>query len=205
MTSDSPPGGVIDGIIVNNAVTEIRNNTVEDYYIAYGGWSMNGVWFHDNISRNTAYGFNADALTNNGVILQSNQFLHPIKYGIILGSAGAEQTFARWNILNNTVTLNASDTIAMGIRGQVQNSNFSGNTIQSDGGTAHNLTAILSFSSAKGVANFSNSFQDNHIGDSIHVDFSQDPNFNTNCRYQNRDLQGRPIPGFPDNSGSQCK
>ena len=205
MTNSSPPGGSMDGIVVNNAATEIRNNVVEGYYIAYGGWNMNEVWFHDNISRNTAYGFNADAFTNVGVTLQSNQFIHPTKYGIIIGGAGAAQTFSDWHVLNNTVTLHASGTIALGIRGQVQNSSFTDNTIQPDGGTAHNLTAILSFPSANGVANFSNNFQDNHIDGSMHVDFSQDPNFNTNCRFQNRDLQGRPIPSFPDNSGRQCK
>ncbi len=204
MTRNSPSGGSMDGIVVNNAVTEIRNNVVEDYYIAYSGWSMNQVWFHDNISRNTAYGFNADSFTNIGVTLQSNQFLHPTKYGIIIGGDRAAQTFSNWNVFNNTVMLNASGTIALGIRGQVQNSSFTDNTIQPDSGTAHNLTAIFSYSSANGVANFSNKFQSNHIGDSIRIDFSQDPNFNTNCRYQNRDLQGRPIPGFPDNSGSQC-
>ncbi len=205
MTRNSPAGGSMDGIVVNNAATEVRNNLVEGYYIAYSGWNMKLVWFHDNISRNTAYGFNADSFTNIGITLQSNQFLHPSKYGIIIGGESAGETFSDWHVLNNTVTLHSSGTIALGIRGQVQNSSFTENTIQPDGGTARNMTAIVSYSSANGVANFSNNFQNNRIDGSMHVDFSQDPNFNTNCRYQNRDLQGRPIPGFPDNSGSQCK
>ncbi len=53
MTSGSPPGGAMDGIIINTAMAEVRNNTVEGYLIAYGGWAMDGVWFHDNVSRDS--------------------------------------------------------------------------------------------------------------------------------------------------------
>ena len=73
IVSGSSPGGAMDGIVVNNAEAEIRNNLVEGYIIAYGGWVMDQVWFHDNISRDSIYGFNADSLTNNNVILESNQ------------------------------------------------------------------------------------------------------------------------------------
>jgi hypothetical protein len=203
MTANSPPGGIMDGIVVNSVVAEIRNNDVEGYYIAYGGWSMNQVWFHDNISRNSSYGFNADSFTNNGIILQSNQFIHPAKYGMVIGGFIPNQTFANWNVSNNSIQMNASGSTGIVLHGQVQNSFFSGNTIQSDGG--HNLTAILSYSATSGVANFSNTFEDNHIDSSTRIDFSQDPNFNSNCRFQNRDLQGKVIPVFPDNSGSTCK
>jgi hypothetical protein len=60
----SPPGGAIDGIVVNNAVAEIRNNVVDGYMLGYGGWAMGPANFHDNIARNGQYGFNADSFTN---------------------------------------------------------------------------------------------------------------------------------------------
>lgn len=203
MTANSPPGGIMDGIVVNSAVTEIRNNDVEGYYIAYGGWAMNQVWFHDNISRNSSYGFNADSSSNKGVIVQSNHFVHPALYGMVVGGFVPGQIFSNWNISNNSIQLNTTGSIGIALPGELQNSFFSGNTIQSDGG--NNLTAILSFSATSGLTNFNNTFQDNHIDSSTRIDFSQDPNFNTNCRFQNRDLQGNPIPVFPDNSGSACK
>ena len=200
MVSGFPAGGAMDGIVLNNATGEVRNNVVEGYAIAYGGWAMGSVWFHDNVSKNSTYGFNADSFTNNGVILQSNQFIHSAAYGIVIG--GGTQ-FAHWNVSNNTIQMNATGSYGIVLRGQVQNSVFTENTIQSDGG--HNQTAIFSFPSGQGQANVGNSFQDNHIDGSLRINFSQDPDFSTNCRYLNRDLQDRPLRGFPDNSGSQCR
>jgi len=205
MTSGSPPGGAMDGIIVNTAMAEVRNNVVEGYLIAYGGWAMEHVWFHDNISRDSHYGFNADSFTNNDVVLQSNQFIHPVQYGMVIGGGGTSNTFSNWSVLNNTVQMNAAGSIAIVLQGQVQNSVFTGNTIQSDGGLAHNLSAILSYSFKSGLENFNNVFQDNHIDKAMRVDFSGDPNFNTNCRFQNRDLQGLVRQDFPDNSSSKCR
>jgi hypothetical protein len=100
--------------------------------------------------------------------------------------------------------MNADGSIGIVLQGQVQNSVFTRNTIQSDGSGAHNLAAILSYSFKSGLENFNNSFQDNHIDKALRIDFSQDPNFNSNCRFQNRDLQGLARQDFPDNSSSQC-
>ena len=200
MVSGFPAGGAMDGIVLNNATGEVRNNVVEGYAIAYGGWAMGNVWFHDNISRNSIYGFNADSYTNNGIILQSNQFIHSAAYGVVIG--GGTQ-FSHWNVSNNTIQMNATGSYGIILRGQVQSSVFTQNTIQSDGG--HNQTAIFSFPAGQGQANVDNSFQDNHIDGSLLINFSQDPDFSTNCRYLNRDLQDRPLRGFPDNSGSQCR
>jgi len=205
MTSGSPPGGAMDGIIVNTAMAEVRNNVVEGYLIAYGGWAMEKVWFHDNISRDSHYGFNADSFTNNDVILQSNQFIHPAQYGMVIGGGGMSNAFSNWSVVNNSVQMNATDSIGIVLQGQVQNSVFTGNTIQSDGGSAHNLEAILSYSFQSGLKNFNNVFQDNHIDKTMRIDFSQDPNFNNNCRFQNRDLQGLVRQDFPDNSSSKCR
>ncbi len=204
MIGDSPVGGAMDGIVVNNASAEIRNNDVDGYAIGYGGWAMGTVSFHDNTSHDTVYGFNVDSFSNNGITLQSNQFTHPVLYGIVIGGPSAQQSFSNWSVNNNTITLNTSGTLGLALGGQVQNSSFTGNTIQVDNKSAQNLRGILSFSESSNVSNFNNIFQDNHIDGSMNIDFSQDPNFNTNCRFQNRDLKGQPLPSFPDNHSRVC-
>lgn len=204
VTSDSPPGGKMDGVVITGAIAEVRNNTVDSYFIGYGGWNMDHVNFHDNVTTNTFYGFNADALSNFNVTVASNQFIHPMRYGIVIGGPSVQQTFANWNVNKNTITLNTPGTLGLSLGGQVQNSSFTGNTIQADNGSAKNLLAILSFSESSSVSNSGNIFQDNHIDHALNIDFSHDPNFNTNCRYLNRDLQNNPLPSFPDNRSSQC-
>ena len=204
VVSGSPPGGAMDGIVVNNAVAEVRNNVVDGYQVGYGGWAMGPAQFHDNIARNIQYGFNADSFTNSGVILQANQFIGPSSYGVVIGGGSPSMFFDNWNIVNNTIQLSNSETIAFVLRGQVQNSTFSGNTIAA-AGNGHNLTAIWSYPAVSGVANLNNIFENNHIDKVIGMDFTQDPNFNTNCRFQNRDLQGQARPDFPDNSSAKCR
>src|ERR1051326_4887253 len=51
MFSGSPAGGAMDGIVINNAVAEVRSNVVDGYQVGYGGWAMGAVNFHDNIDR----------------------------------------------------------------------------------------------------------------------------------------------------------
>ncbi len=101
--------------------------------------------------------------------------------------------------------MNATGSIGIVLQGQVQNSVFTDNTIQSDGGAARNQYGIFSYTFSNGLANFNNVFQNNHIDKTMRVDFPADPNFNTNCRFQNRDLQGLARQDFPDNSSSKCK
>jgi hypothetical protein len=201
MSNGDSPGGALDGIVINGAAGEVRNNLVDEAFIGLGGWAMDHVSIHDNITRNTSYGFNADSLVNNSITLKSNQFIHPREYGIIMGGGN---TFANWTVAGNIITLNVSNSIGMGLQGEVQNSTFTGNIIQSDSPIARNMVAIMSFANAPGVSNFNNVFQDNRIDRRLIVDFSQDPHFNTDCRHQNRDLQGAALQGFPDNSGANC-
>jgi hypothetical protein len=203
--TDSPPGGEMDGIVFNNAMGEVRNSVVEGYFIALGGWNIDHVSIHDNIIRETHYGFNADSFSNNNITLQANQFIHPHEYGIIMGGGFPGATFANWNVVGNTITLNATNSSGIGIQGEVQNSTFAGNTIQTDSASAHNMSGLWSFSRVPEAANVNNVFQDNHIDKALAVDFSRDPNFNTNCRNKNRDLQGNVRQDFPDNSSSACR
>ena len=201
----SPPGGEMDGIVFNNAMGEVRNSVVEGYFIAFGGWNIDHVSIHDNIIRDTHYGFNADSFSNNNITLQSNQFIHPREYGIIMGGGFPGATFANWTVVGNTITLNTTNSSGIGIQGEVQNSTFAGNTIQSDSASAHNMSGLWSFSRVPEAANINNVFQDNHIDKALAIDFSRDPNFNTNCRHQNRDMQGNARQDFPDNSSSACR
>jgi hypothetical protein len=202
--SGAPAGGVMDGIVVNNAVAEIRNSLVEDYTIAFGGWAMGPVWFHGNTARNVKYGFNADSFTSAGVIFESNQIIHPLLYGIVIGGGNGSSIFQNWNVSNNSIQLNQNNSVGLVLRGQVQDSVFSGNTIASDG-SAKSLIGIWSYPIATGLANFGNGFQDNRIDNAMSIDFSLDPNFNGNCRFQNRDLQGKARQDFPDNSSTRCR
>lgn len=202
VVQNSPAGGAMDGIVVNNAVAEIRNNVVDGYQVAYGGWAMGAVNFHDNVARNVQYGFNADSFSNSGVTIQSNQLIRPSSYGIVIGGGNLSLTFSNWNISNNTIELSAAQSTAVVLRGQVQNSIFSGNTISTDGGL--NMTAIWSYQAVSGLLNTKIAFQDNHIDNRLMMNFTQDPNFSSDCRFQNRDMQGNPLPDFPDNSATTC-
>ncbi len=199
----SPPGGAMDGIVVNNAVAEIRNNVVDGYPVGYGGWAMGPAQFHDNIARNIQYGFNADSFTNSSVTLQANQFIGPSSYGVVIGGGNPSVSFDNWSVVNNTIQLSSSGSIGFVLRGQVLNSTFSGNTIAAAGG-GQNLTAIWSYPAVSGLSNLNNAFENNHIDKAIGMNFAQDPNFDTNCRFQNRDLQGQARPDFPDNTSAKC-
>jgi hypothetical protein len=202
--SGSPAGGAMDGIVVNNAIAEVRKNVVDGYQVAYGGWAMGPVKFHDNIARNVAYGFNADSFTSSGVVLQSNQFVAPSSYGVVIGGGSPNVSFSNWKLQDNTIQLSNPGSVAFVLRGQVQDSTFSGNTILAVG-NGQNLIAIWSYPAVTGVANRNNVFQDNHVDKAVGMNFFQDPNFNTNCRFKNRDLQGNLRQDFPDNSPGGCR
>jgi hypothetical protein len=204
MVSGSPAGGAMDGIVINNAVAEVRNNVVDGYQVGYGGWNMGAVQFHDNIARNIQYGFNTDSFTNSGVALQNNQFIRPSSYGMVIGGGDPSVSFSNWSVTGNTIELGNSGAIGLVLRGQVQNSTFANNTISASGG-ARNMIAIWSYPAASGLSNLNNAFQDNHIDKALTMNFAQDPNFNSNCRFQNRDLQGQARADFPDNSAARCK
>lgn len=199
--NDRYPGGALSGIVVANAAGEIRNNLVEGYEIGYGGWSMGPTaWFHDNTAKNTRYGFNADSFDNIGVILESNKIIHPAAYGIVIGGSSPLQQFAGWRVLNNTITLDSPNAVGIVLRGQVRGAFFSGNTVLVDAPGVTRAAAIWSYPSAPGVMNNENVYSDNQFDSSLQMNFSADPNFNSDCRFGNRDLEGRPLPEFPDNS-----
>jgi hypothetical protein len=197
--ADQVPGGPVAAIVVGNAVAEVRNNVVDGYNVAFGGWSMGPAWFHDNVARNVRYGFNADSLSNVGVVVESNLFIHPAAYGIVLGGSSQTQIFSRWRVTNNTIEIDRPNTIGLVLRGQVQSSLFSDNRVVSDQQSLRNVTAIWSYPSGNESANFGNVFRNNQFDSSQRIDFSLDPNFDSNCRIQNHDSRHRALPDFPDN------
>ncbi len=144
------------------------------------------------------------SFTSSGVVLQSNQFIAPSSYGVVIGGGSPDVSFSNWNLLNNTIQLSNPGSIALVLRGQVENSTFSGNTILATG-SGRSLTAIWSYPAVSGVSNRNNVFEDNRVDRAVVMNFSQDPNFNTNCRFKNRDLQGNPRQDFPDNSPTMCR
>lgn len=198
--ADGYPGGAMTAIAVANAAAEVRNNLVDGYSIAYGGWNMQSVWFHDNIAQNNRYGFNVDSLDNFDVIFESNEIIHPFPYGIVIGGNHPQQKFSGLRILDNTIELGSSAAVGIALRGQVQDSVFAGNKVFPDASVSKPATAMWVFPSGAGVVNRSNFFQDNQFDRSLSMNFSADPDFDTDCRFGNRDLQGRPLPEFPDNS-----
>ena len=202
VATGSAPGSGSDGIVVSNAVAEIRNNLVDGYAIAYGGFGMGPAEFHDNVAQNTVYGFNADSFDNNGVVLRSNQFIRPSSYGIVIGG-GPSLTFMNWTVDSNHIELSHDFSTALVLRGQVQNSVVINNTIVSSGNTSKE-TAIISYPAASGSVNLSNVFQGNRVDSGLLFNFSADPNLKTDCRFNNRDLLGNPLPAFPDNSTGIC-
>jgi copper-binding protein NosD len=198
--ADQVPGGPVSAIIVANAMGEVRDNFVQDYNVGYGGWAMGPVWFHDNVAKNTRYGFNADARSNVGVRLESNRIIHPSAYGIVMGGPSQNQVFSRWRVTNNTIEIDHPNVAGLVLRGQVQDSTFADNRIFSDQPAPRNVTGVWSFPSGAQSANFSNIFRNNQLDRSHRIDFSRDPFFNSNCRFQNRDAQNLALPDFPDNT-----
>ncbi|HEX7287340.1 MAG TPA: hypothetical protein VF532_14230 [Candidatus Angelobacter sp.] len=197
--ADQFPGGSVSAIVVGNAVAEVRENLVDGYNIAYGGWSMGPAWFHDNIAKNVRYGFNADSFSNVGITLESNKFIHPALFGIMIGGESQTQMFSRWKVIHNTIEIGVAHAAGLVLRGQVQRSMFADNTIVSDRSAPQQVVAIWSYPSGSQTANFGNVFKNNQLDNSQRIDFSLDPNFDSNCRFQNHDSRNRALPGFPDN------
>src|SRR5882757_1701791 len=88
VTMDHWAAGKCTAVAIANTVTEVRYNKVIGYQIAYGGWQMSSVRFHDNDAIDGQYGFNIDSLINRGVVIKHNQVVHPRAYGMVIGGTG---------------------------------------------------------------------------------------------------------------------
>jgi len=63
-----------------NAVADIRYNTVIGHQVAYGGWQMSDVHFHDNYAIDTVYGFDIDSCVLSSRAASKRRARVPIKH-----------------------------------------------------------------------------------------------------------------------------
>lgn len=200
-------GGGCTAIAVANALAEVRYNKVEGYQIAYGGWAMGPVWFHDNVAVDSEYGFNIDSLVNQGVRIEHNQIIHPRKYGIVIGGSG---TYSGFVIADNKVSIDQPGAIGLIFRGNVSDSVVQGNSFLWEGnGSLRELltgaTAISNYSADHSSgANRNNVYRANTISGKLKVVFRGPSRREGSCAEGNRDENGRPFPGLPDNHISAC-
>ena len=193
-------GGACTAIAMAGVIGEVRNNTVEGYGIAYGGWSMGPVWFHDNIAVNTEYGFNIDSLRNEGVRIERNRIIHPRKYGIVIGGGG---TYTNFRILENTIEINKSGVIGVIFQGNVTGTVFRGNSILAAAG----VKAVAISNYARGLrtgANVNNVYQSNRISAGLDVSFKGLSLKSRSCIAGNQDENGKPSSRLRDNHSGTC-
>jgi hypothetical protein len=198
-------GGACTAIAVANALAEVRNNKVEGYQIAYGGWVLGPVRFHDNIAIGTEYGFNIDSLANRGVIIERNLIVGPRKYGIVIGGGG---TYDNFSIKDNTIQIEQTGVIGFVFRGNVTNSLIQANNIlwrgkSSLGAMLFGATAIRNYSSDQSGPNRNNSYQGNKISANLKITFDRPSRASDNCFHENRDESGGLLEGV-SNSKNAC-
>ncbi|HEX3156271.1 MAG TPA: hypothetical protein VHV32_16710 [Candidatus Angelobacter sp.] len=189
-------------ICVANATAEVKNNLVEGFQIAYGGWDLAGGSFHDNTAINTDYGFNIDSLVNNGVTIERNKIVHPRKYGFVVGGGG---TYANFKFLDNTVQVDKSGVIAFGLQGNVTGAVIAGNKVLSDNSSGARSTAFKVYSASRQSGpNRDNIYQSNQITAGMSLAFQRATQKSQNCFFDNRDEKGNPRKDLPDNHDGPC-
>ena len=200
-------GGACTAIAIANAVAEVRNNRVEGYQIAYGGWQMGPVRFHDNIAIGSEYGFNIDSLANRGVVIERNLILNPRKYGIVIGGGG---TYAGFIIRNNTIQIDQPGVTGLIFQGNVTNAQVRENKFLWRGkssfmGYLLGATAIRNYSGGRGAgANRGNAYQENKISQGLKITFTRPSRMADDCLSGNRDEKGNALQQLPDNSKQPC-
>jgi hypothetical protein len=190
------------GIVIANALGEVRHTLVQNFPIGYGGWKMGEVYFHDNTAIDTEYGINVDSWDNSGVRIESNHIIHPLKFGIVVGG---EQKFTNFKILNNFVHLNKAGLIGLVFRGNVTGSLIMGNTVLAENSSAAKSVAIRSYSPSRAAgANQNNTYQSNQIAAGLKVSFEAPSQKSQNCFSGNHDERGQPSKDLPDNHNGPC-
>lgn len=193
-------GGACTAIAMANAIGEIRNNTVEGYGIAFGGWSMGPVWFHDNTALNTEYGFNIDSLRNEGVRIERNRIIHPRKYGIVIGGEG---TYANFRIIDNAIEIDRSGIIGVIFQGNVTGAEFRENSILASPGVK--AVAISNYSAGLWAKpNVNNVYQSNRISSGLRVVFKGLSWTSRSCIAGNQDENGNQSKRLRDNRSGPC-
>jgi hypothetical protein len=190
------------GIVVANALGEVRHTLVQSFPIGYSGWKMGAVYFHDNTAIDTGYGINIDSWDNDGVRLESNHIIHPQKFGIVVGG---EQKFTNFKILNNFVHLDKPGVVGIVFRGNVTGAVVMGNTILAENSSATKSIAIRSYSGSQAApANQNDTFQANQIAAGLKVSFEGASQKSQNCFSGNHDERGRAEKELADNHSGAC-
>jgi hypothetical protein len=189
-------------IAIANVLAEVRHNQVAGYPIGYGGWKMGPVYFHDNTATETGYGFNIDSLNNAGVRIESNQIIHPQKYGIVVGGGAA---FSNFRILNNTIRIDRPGVIGLLFQGNVTGATVAGNAFIAENAQAARSTAMR-IASPRGSSDASrnNTYQANQIAAGMKTVFEPGRTKSQNCFFANHDELGRPRPDLADNHNGSC-
>jgi len=189
-------------ICVANATAEVKNNVVEGFQIAYGGWDLAGGSFHDNTAINTDYGFNIDSLVNNGVVIERNKIIHPRRFGFVVGGGA---TFANFKFLDNTVQIDKSGVVGFVLQGNVTGAVIAGNKVLADNSSGASATAFKSYpASRQAGANRDNIYQSNQIAGGMSLVFKGSSQKSQNCFFDNRDERGNPRKDLPDSHGGPC-
>jgi hypothetical protein len=195
-------GLLCTAIAVANATAEVRNNVVDGYQIGYGGWDLDGAFFHDNTAINTEYGFNIDSLVNNRVRIERNKIVHPRKYGIVVGGSG---TYANFKFLNNTLQIDRSGVIGFIFQGNVTGAVIAGNKLLADNPSGARATAFRNYSAGRqSPPNHDNAYQSNQIAAGMPVVFKAPSQKSQNCFFDNRDERDNPRKDLPDNHDGPC-
>lgn len=190
-------GGRCTAIAVANGEGEVRYNTVNGYQIAYGGWSMGAVNFHDNSAIDSDYGFNIDSLVNDGVTIASNQ-IKAREYGMVIGGGG---TYTNFKISQNTLHISGRGTGLL-LQGNVTRSVIDRNSFVADGSGG---VAIRNFSNGPSAgANSNNSYQANQISSRLSIVFQAPSKISQNCAFGNQDEHGKPRADLRDNHNGPC-
>lgn len=190
------------GIVMANALGEVRHTLVQSFPIGYSGWKMGEVYFHDNTAIDTGYGINIDSWDNDGVRLESNHIIHPQKFGIVVGG---EQKFSNFKILNNFVHLNKAGLVGIVLRGNVTGAVVMGNTILAENSAAAKSIAIRSYSGSQAApANRNDTFQSNQVAAGLKISFEGASQKSQDCFSGNHDERGRADKDLPDNHNGPC-
>ena len=195
VTMDHWGSGKCTAIAIANAVTEVRFNRVTGHQVAYGGWQMSDVSFHDNYAIDSAYGFNIDSLINKGIVISRNQIVHPQSYGIVIGGIGR---FVDFSISENTITLAGNWNTLYGaiFNGNVSGARVTGNRIGSDqSSSSSNFVGLFE----KGSRNTGNIFQGNQISSSFKNSLQ-----GGDCVHGNVDQRGNAVRGLSDTQSTTC-
>ncbi len=198
VTMDHWAGGRCTAIIIAGGEGEVRYNTVVGYQVAYGGWSMSNVKFHDNQAIETTYGFNIDSWQNSGIVIDHNQVIRPKSYGFVIGGNG---DFSNFYIADNTLTVASTDDPAHPLyglifQGHVRSARVIRNKIVADEATNH--SHVFGFFE-KNPQNIGNVFQENILDGSFKNSLQ-----GANCLYGNVSESGKELPDLRNTQNTQC-